>query len=240
MSTILMYHDIADGGAMAGHEALRVPVREFAWQCEWLAQKRYGTLSVDQYDAALAHGFAPKSCWLTFDDGRLNNYTQAFPLLVRHGLRATFFLIADRLRQESGEYFSSSAAKEMLAAGMNIGAHSCTHPHLARIPIGAMRREVLESKDKLEQALQTPMRAFCYPYGNWNAAVVDVVREAGFSLAVSTIRGNRNRAADRYILRRAMVQPGRANWKFPYMMSPVYDLLHAWKNRRRWKEEGTA
>jgi peptidoglycan/xylan/chitin deacetylase (PgdA/CDA1 family) len=231
MNTVLEYHNIGvPPSGEHGHESLWVAEREFAWQCEWLAARGYGTLCAAKYEAGLVNGSPPKSYWLTFDDGRRNNYEVAFPLLVKHGLRGTFFVMADRLLEGGAAHFSVAEAREMIAAGMSIGSHSCTHPHLARIPVEQMRREVFDSKAKLEDALQVPMHAFCYPYGNWNHAVVAAVEEAGYLMGVSTIRRNSNRAADRFCLSRAMVKPGMANWRFPCIQSPGYALRHAWRN----------
>ena len=61
------------------------------------------------------------------------------------------------------------------------------------------------------------------------------VREAGYRLATSTIRGNRNTERDRLTLKRAMITPGRTGLRFRYVFSPLYHLIHEHKNRRRWK-----
>ena len=87
----------------------------------------------------------------------------------------------------------------------------------------------------LEDALGVPTTAFCYPYGNFDAGCVDMVREAGYELATTTIRGNRNAAPDRHRLRRVMVAPGRTGWRFRYAFSGLYHALHEWKNKGRWK-----
>jgi peptidoglycan/xylan/chitin deacetylase (PgdA/CDA1 family) len=125
--------------------------------------------------------------------------------------------------------------KEMLEAGMSIGSHTLTHPRLARIDPEQMRAEVEISKRNIEDALGEAVTSFCYPYGNFNAATITAVREAGYLLATSTIRGNTNSEADRFTLKRAMVTPGRSGLRFRYMFSPLYRMLHDFKNRDRWK-----
>lgn len=238
MSTILMYHYLGDVPASsAGHESLFVPPREFRSQLRFLASHRYRTVSPEEYSAGLAVGALHHIAWLTFDDGRVDNHSEALPALVAARLRATFFIIANRSLSGEKGFMDRAMLRELIAAKMSIGSHSLTHPHLARIPPAKMRAEVADSKKKLEDALGVEIASFCYPYGNFNAAVVDAVREAGYQLAVSTIRDNRNTEADRWRLRRVMVQPGRTGLRFRYLFSSAYHWIHAAKNKRSWRRK---
>jgi len=76
--------------------------------------------------------------------------------------------------------------------GFAIGAHTVNHPILSRLAPDQVRSEVYGSKAAIENALGSPVRAFAYPNGqpqDYNEAVIDVVREAGFTCAVTTTRG---------------------------------------------------
>jgi peptidoglycan/xylan/chitin deacetylase (PgdA/CDA1 family) len=97
---------------------------------------------------------------------------------------------------------SASQLRELGALGMEVGAHTVTHPILARLPPEVARREIHDSKRRLEDILRVPVRAFAYPngrpgtdYGPEHAAMV---REAGFAAAASTAWGAATMAADRY------------------------------------------
>ncbi|CAN5244169.1 polysaccharide deacetylase family protein [soil metagenome] len=233
---ILMYHYIGEPPpSELDHRALYVLPKEFEHQL--LQLKRMGIRSVSpaEYEAALDAGELRGIVWITFDDGHLDNYAEAFPLLKKHGFTATFFVIAARMMESTPGFATAAQLREMAGSGMTIGSHSLTHPRLAKIPREEMRREVSKSRASLEGAVGHPVTAFCYPYGNWDPGVVRAVEEAGYSLAVSTIRDNRNALAQRYYLNRAMVQPGRVGWRFRYLFSPLYHFIHASKNRRRWK-----
>ena len=70
--------------------------------------------------------------------------------------------------------------------GVAFEAHTATHPKLAGIGPGEARREMVESKDALEQRLQAPIRTLCYPYGSFNDAIMDIAGEAGYTQAVTT------------------------------------------------------
>lgn len=235
-----MYHYLGEPPPReAPHHGLTVPPLEFREHLALLRQARRRVVTGPEYADALDAGDARGIAWITFDDGRVDNHEIAFPMLAESNMGATFFVIVERSLSGDPEHIPVAALREMAAAGMEIGSHSMTHPHLARIAPEQLRAEVAGSKKRLEDALGIEVASFCYPYGNWNAAVVEAVREAGYRLAVSTIRDNRNTPADRWHLRRAMVQPGRTGWRFNYLFSPLYHWVHERKNRRRWRERET-
>ena len=85
-------------------------------------------------------------------------------------------------------------------AGMQIGAHTVTHPILARLPLDDARREVQASRVALQDALGEPITLFAYPNGkpgtDYLSEHVDMVREMGFSAAVCTGWGAADRKTD--------------------------------------------
>src|SRR5207247_5720692 len=100
---------------------------------------------------------------LTFDDGHASNYNEAFPALMELGLRATFFVVPT-LVGTSG-HVAWSQLREMVAAGMEIGSHSLTHPFLDRLDAGELEREFGESKAIIEDRLGGAVRAASLPRG---------------------------------------------------------------------------
>lgn len=91
-------------------------------------------------------------------------------------------------------------------AGMQIGAHTRTHPILARLPDADARNEIALGKRELEHLLEAPVELFAYPNGkpdrDYQSAHVDMVREAGFAAAVSTAAGVASRTTDFFQLPR--------------------------------------
>jgi len=95
-AAILRYHSVstaADGTHLCLDPGLAVAPDHFDRQCAYL-KRHYRVLSLDEMVERLASGqpLPPKSVALTFDDGYLDNYTRAFPILQRHGLNATFYV----------------------------------------------------------------------------------------------------------------------------------------------------
>ena len=101
---------------------------------------------------------------------------------------------------------------EWMAAGHEIGAHTCTHPWLTRIPLAEAREEIFASKARLEDLFGSPVRHFCYPYGDWNPAVRDLVVEAGYATACTTEPGLNRPEGDPFRLRRLTARYASRNW----------------------------
>jgi peptidoglycan/xylan/chitin deacetylase (PgdA/CDA1 family) len=101
---------------------------------------------------------------------------------------------------------TSTQVRELRSMGMQIGAHTVTHPILARLPRERARDEIETSKRHLEALLGEELSLFAYPNGkpgeDYSPESVELVREAGFATAVSTTWGVSTRQTDRHQLRR--------------------------------------
>ena len=95
---------------------------------------------------------------------------------------------------------SSQQVRALHQAGMQIGAHTHSHPILARLDAPAARAEIALSKSRLETLLEAPVELFAYPNGrpgqDYVAETVAVVRSLGFKAAVTTAMGSADRLSD--------------------------------------------
>jgi len=142
---------------------------------------------------------AQRKIAVTFDDGFVSNWQNAMPVMKSHGCRAINFLVADRLGKtsdweatEGGEarpLMDEAQIRDWLAEGHWIGAHTCTHPRLSKIGREAAKEEIVSSKKKLEDRFGLTIDHFAYPYGDYDEAVRDLVRDAGFKTASTMHRG---------------------------------------------------
>ncbi|MDG2303918.1 MAG: polysaccharide deacetylase family protein [Candidatus Binatia bacterium] len=103
-AVILRYHSVstaADGTHLCLDPGLAVRPEHFDRQCAYLA-RHYNVISLDEMVTRLIEGkpLPPKAVALTFDDGYLDNYTQAFPILEQHGLNATFYVTTNCIDNE--------------------------------------------------------------------------------------------------------------------------------------------
>jgi peptidoglycan/xylan/chitin deacetylase (PgdA/CDA1 family) len=101
---------------------------------------------------------------------------------------------------------STTQLRTLHNAGMLIGAHTVTHPILAAIDDDGARTEIVDSRQRLEALLQAPVSLFAYPNGkpetDYRQVHADMVREAGFSAAVTTAAGAAGAQSDAFQLPR--------------------------------------
>lgn len=206
---VLMYHEIADMSATPDPFAVSPDV--FADQLAYLRDAGFNTVTAGALSAILANGagdLPERPVVLTFDDGYGDFYTGAMPLLQQHGFTATVF-------QTTGWVGKEDEAKRMLnwrelaeldQAGIEIGAHTCTHPQLDQIPQKLMREELYASKSLLEDNLGLKVPGLAYPYGYSSARVRQVARELGYEYAYAVGNSLATGAAGPFTLPRVTVQ----------------------------------
>jgi peptidoglycan/xylan/chitin deacetylase (PgdA/CDA1 family) len=202
---ILCYHKIEPVPAGARIKGLYLEPALFRRQIQELAGAGFSFSSPGSQAA-------PRSIALTFDDGFVSNLQSAVPVLQEHGARAINYLVADRIGKssdwetsEGGEarpLMDEAQVRDWTQAGNWIGAHTCTHPRLSKIPRDRAREEIFSSKKKLEDRFGQTIEHFAYPFGDFDDAVVETVREAGFKTACTMDRGVNDPTSDPFRLKR--------------------------------------
>ena len=93
--------------------------------------------------------------------------------------------------------------REMAGKGVTFGSHSCSHRIMTRIPLSEVKAELIDSrKTMLEQGIK-PVPVFCYPNGNFDRDIQELVRESRYLAAVGCEVGlERDRAGDLFALKR--------------------------------------
>jgi peptidoglycan/xylan/chitin deacetylase (PgdA/CDA1 family) len=105
---------------------------------------------------------------------------------------------------------SAEGIRSLAKGGLiEIGAHTVTHPVLAVLPAGCQKREMQQSKDRLQAIVNAPVTSFSYPFGSpgldYTPQTAALVREAGFNRGCSGAVGLLGRHTDRYQLPRLTV-----------------------------------
>jgi peptidoglycan/xylan/chitin deacetylase (PgdA/CDA1 family) len=191
---ILCYHKIATPPRRARIKGLYLDPNLFSRQMKELSASGF----ISEFPALPARQ-ETHTLTITFDDGFLNNLTEAAPRMQKYNIRAINYLVADRIGQtsdwegkEGGEadpLMNESQIREWLLAGHWIGAHTCTHPRLSLLSRDQAKEEIFASKKKLEDLFGLPVEHFAYPFGDYNETTVELVREAGFKTACTMHRG---------------------------------------------------
>lgn len=167
---ILMYHHVAPAAAPGDiYPGLTVTDADFAAQLACLRSQGYHTIDLRQLFGALyAHKALPaRPIVLTFDDGYLDNYTHALPILRQAKDRAEFNIITGFVGRSLGvnTYMTWPQIKAMAAAGMEIESHTINHPDLGILPEDKVRYELRDSRAALQREMGVPVQFFTYPDG---------------------------------------------------------------------------
>jgi peptidoglycan/xylan/chitin deacetylase (PgdA/CDA1 family) len=125
---------------------------------------------------------------LTFDDGYADFATAVEPVMARYGFVATDFVVSGFVNKP--RYMTAAQVLQMDADGMVIGSHTVHHADLTALPPAAALAEIENGRAALERLLGHPVLDFAYPYGAFNSVVAQLVQQAGFREAVTTIHGD--------------------------------------------------
>ncbi len=192
---VLTYHKLGPRPSRVRLKGLYLSKRLFERQLHELRATGYQSgLVVDCCGPVL-----PKRVALTFDDGYVNVLRNALEPLAQAQFIAIQFLPA-KLLGKSNEWdialgeapepiMDTAQVRDWLAAGHHIGSHTLTHPFLTRLPLSQAREEISASRKLLQDIFAQPIEHFCYPYGDWNETVRDLVADAGYKTACTTDPG---------------------------------------------------
>lgn len=208
---ILMYHYIrvADANDKLGY-ALSVTPENFDSQILWLKTNNFMSIHLadlaDPQKIALRKVFAQnkKPVVITFDDGYTDAYTQALPILKKHQMTGTFFIIRDKVGRDDNFYMNQSQIDEMALVNMEIGSHTLTHPNLATSSAEKARIEISDSK--------FAANVFCYPSGRYNESIANLVKDTGYLAAVTTEFGVAKETSNLFTLKRVRIENGDGDY----------------------------
>jgi peptidoglycan/xylan/chitin deacetylase (PgdA/CDA1 family) len=186
-----MYHSIA-GAAARRFRRFAVDPGEFAAQMDYLEAVGYHPLTAADLLSAWTSGrpLPPHPVVLTFDDAYADFYSTALPILRAHGFLATVFVATGyvgstarwnrRVGEEDRAVLSWQGLRDIAAEGVEVAAHSHTHPQLDRLRPPDISDEVTRSRGLTQDNLSVSAEGFAYPYGYWNRAAREAVSAAGF------------------------------------------------------------
>jgi peptidoglycan/xylan/chitin deacetylase (PgdA/CDA1 family) len=233
---ILRYHSVGDHRR---HE-VNVKVRSFTKQMQ-LIKKLYKPTPLRQAIAYLRNkGDVPaKSVVVTFDDGYRDNYEVAFAMLKGLGILPTIFLTAgfigtdNTLPHDFGDnplynyLLSWEQVREMAKCGFDFGSHTLSHVNLGKDGID-LRKELRESKSRIERELGQEVLAVSYPFGllrDFSSNVKRLAREEGYACGFSAMNGVNDLATDIFALKRIGIEASDNMFTFRAKLNGALDLL---------------
>ena len=186
---ILLYHSV-DDDPRADVRRWSVEVRRFRDHMALLRGDGWETFTITSLLSALRHGetLPERSVAITFADGFEDVLPAALPAM--DGMTATVYATSGYLRGAEepvappGRMLDARQLRELRDAGLEVGVHGHRHVALDAVSRSLARRDIRDSKARIEDALGAATPSFAYPYGYHDRSVQAFVREVGFRNAV--------------------------------------------------------
>lgn len=186
--------------------SLAIEPEDFDWQMKYLVDHGYHSISTDELYAFMeGQGTLPdRPVLITFDDGYVDNYTNAYPILKKYNLKATIFIVTGFVSKRKG-YLTWDQLREMEKNGVMAQSHTVTHAPLPELPDDRIREELVESKRQAEAELGHPVEFIAYPTGVHDLHIVGIAKEAGYKGGFTVKYGNVDRNSNVYAMERVPI-----------------------------------
>lgn len=219
---VLTYHHILrdEENTRFRHTSTTTSVRAFSNQMTWLRDRGYSTLTMAQLEGYVRNNMnlPARAVVITFDDGLKSVSRYAYPVLKQYGMKATAFIISSRIKVRPQKWDPKSlqfmSISELNSIRDVFDFQSHTH-FLHRVdgyhrPILLSRsyHNILFDFTRSRRALapfNPNVRYLSYPFGGYNATAVKAAEEAGFHLAVTTVKGKVKPGDNPFLLKRLYI-----------------------------------
>lgn len=187
-----------------GSQQINTTPAQLQAQIKELTNGKYDVRPVPEIIDALFSGqtLNNRTVGLTIDDAYRTVYENAWPLLKAAGIPFTLFVATDALDRGSSLYMTWDQVRELRDAGVTIGTHSASHPHMPISNEAVNRAAIEKSIARIEAELGERPTLFSYPYGEMSLAARDLVAGMGFKAAFGRHSGAIYPGADRFLLPR--------------------------------------
>ena len=207
-SAIVMFHHVTNEKLDDVHPSCMCTIDEFR---EIVADVKDSAISMDELvDRIECKKYAGRAIVLTFDDVPKDFYYNAYPILKESRVPFVLYITYNYIGLDG--YLTKEQLQEIAADELaTIASHTMTHPFLRGEKLAFIKREIYDSKDKLERMLNTSIRHFAYPYGSAYAVGYRAERELSKSTyrsAVATIAGYINPLSAKNIYRLPRIYSG--------------------------------
>ncbi len=211
---ILLYHHITT--ALDGSR-YNIDPAIFDEQMKWLYDNHYETINVSDVASLILNGgqLPRRAVVITFDDGNVDIYQNAFPILEKYGFVATFYIVDRYINGK--DMISTDQVKELIEKGWEIGSHSKYHTNLTSTTAD-LEAEIRLSKLDMEERLGVPINSFAYPFGLVNENVIGKTIRSGYTSAVGLGESVTHGKIDLFYLNRREVQADFDMAKFISML----------------------
>ncbi len=249
---VLMYHHVNPNKG----DMVTVTPETFEGQMSFLKRAGYTSISIRELEQYLSGTLIlrERAVVITFDDGWLDNYVYALPVLARYGIKATVFTVTDWIEgataanrnshRAQGGIPAHSRAKSLIKSGrfsgviMNWGdvrammetglvdfySHTKTHPACHNLTDEVLETELKGSRDAIENRLGRPCPYLCWPYGKYSESAINIAKDLGYRAIFTTRHGVAKPGTDPLRIPRIVVKD-KVQWFRIRMLIYTHPLL---------------
>lgn len=242
---VVMYHRVINTVENEGFHGTYIYEDIFRKHLKYLKENNYEVITfkdLEKISWRNRFNLNKKYIILTFDDGYVDNYKIAFPILKEFGFTATIFLMAESTYNEwdvnaSNEKAFPLMTKEMILEmqnyGIEFGAHTFNHPKINKISNQEIEYQVIECKKILEEKIGEKIITFAYPYGILNDYAKEMAKKAGYTFAVATDSGPVCLSDDLFQIRRIAIFPITNLRSFKRKVKGNYNFIKMKREEKR-------
>lgn len=248
---VIMYHRVIKDESEKGVHGTYVTVKQFDEQMKYLKNKGYETVTFeDLLNNKYKQRFDKDKKWimLTFDDGYKDNYENAFPILKKYQFKGIIYILdgvkynkwdVDDKNNPEKEFplMNVEELLEMQKYGIEFGGHTSTHPKLAELSLENVKKEIILSKNNIENLVGKELLSFAYPYGSLNEDVKKIAQESGYQFAVATDSGSITFSDDLFEIRRVGIFPTNNLFNFKRKVSGRYNFIKVKREEKSYGEK---
>jgi peptidoglycan/xylan/chitin deacetylase (PgdA/CDA1 family) len=199
---VLNYHNIGNY-----NNIYAVSVEHFTQQVEYLLNHGYANISLMEFKSwRMGNGKLPERAFmLTFDDGKLSDNVNVYPILREKNLKGIFFLKTTAINADG--YLNTNQIKEMVDSGLcEFGSHSVTHRNFINMNKKDLDRELVGSRKTIRSITGQDVYAFAYPNGMWDEAAKKALEVNEYQFAFTIMPGSNGFSTDPLELRRIIIK----------------------------------
>ncbi len=234
---VVMYHRVINKSENEGIHGTYIYENVFREHMKYLKDNNFSVITFeDLNNIGWRNRFDKNKKYIiiTFEDGYVDNYELAFPILKEFNFKATIFLMGESTYNEwdvkaDGEksfpLMSVEMIKEMQDYGIEFGAHTFNHPKLNKLSNDEIKHQIVDVKKPLEEKIGREIITFAYPYGILNDYAKKMVEEAGYTFGVATDSGSVCLSDDLYQIRRIAIFPNTNLFSFKRKVKGNYNFI---------------
>jgi len=200
-AVVFMYHRFGE----SKHPSTNVTMAQFKTHLEYLDDNDFNVMSLPDILERLQNGdsLPDKTVAITIDDAYLSVYEKAWPLFEDYDYPFTLFVATDAIDRRFSDYMSWDQIEDLADEDLvTIGSQGAAHFHYPFRGPTAVKKDISQSNERIEDETDVAPKLFAYPYGEYSADVVQIMKDFGFTAAFGQHSGAVFAGSDMYALPR--------------------------------------